>query len=875
MTSQNSHSVVDLDEHVDHSRVPHLQHPRELRLQTQTAHQTAAPYTPSPLTPTASAPDPDDFHSQDGVVAPPPVARPHGRPVVIEGPYCRVSDIPPLASYQQPGWDPSMNAAMLTGFRDELARLDGVITPGVDNTPFVQYAIEALTRDRDTGYSAAAPSGSSGPGQQRHSYQPRPNHQHSRRPVSLPPRPPAAAHPPADAARFQAQQQHLPLPHIPGPRESAHSLAETLLKKGPRPPQPHEWRPVESEELASSGAGLPPLTFRPWPLRAPALFGFMAVCVLMIAALILSAVYSHLHQGLLEWETIYGARYFFFRLVPQLIAAAILLYAQFLVTTIFRLLPFARLASNVPTERDGALFQELYPSFLWPRLVGPWNVWVPVLVTWLMNFTLPLQSSLFTVILVEETWTWAAVQGVAWTLVALYLALLASTILVWRYWASLETTGLIWDPRSLADIAALVSETNTAEDYRGTQQARSRDGIRFALRRRALDRLCYWTWKDGRHGFWHTLGSPMDEANLIPAPDLTAGQRMQRHDEKHHHTALPDTDPANHDIESTDSQNHYLPVPLRTSRLLWHTLTATILLLAVFIATFLPATRIAAGFPPRLPSAPQPGAFSPADFLYSFLPALLGTAVFLSFQRLDAHLRVLQPWAALSSSSLSSDQASLLADYAACPPWGACTLRALRNGHWRLAVVSLLSGLFVLVPVLAGACFMALTVVVEAEEAGSGGGGGGSGPSSLSAADGGGEQEVRMFVNMPAYGILLGLLVLYVVGLVALLPRRGALRMPHAVTCLAEVVGYLVNSDIREEPAFKRCVSRQEMRGKLGAGSGLPGGMQSRWVFGLGETTGGMGGGGGGGELGVRRVKKFTEKRRVRKSQIRRPLLRV
>jgi hypothetical protein len=599
----------------------------------------------------------------------------------------------------------------------------------------------------------------------------------------------------------------------------------------------------------------------------------MAVCVLMIAALILSAVYSHLHRGLLEWATLYGGRYFLFRLLPQLIAAGILLYAQFMVTTMFRMLPFVRLASKVPADREGALFQELYPSFLWPRLVGPWKLWIPVLVTWLMNFTLPLQSSLFTVILVDQTWTWATVQGVAWTLVALYLALMASTVLVWRYWASLETTGLIWDPRSLADIAALVSETNTAEDYRGTQLARSRDGIRFALRRRAADRLCYWTWKDGRHGFWHTLGSPMDETNLIPVPDLTAGQRMQRHDEKHplnFPTTNPDPDtPPNHDLESSHPHPHpqthhnrYLPLPLRTSPLLWHTLTATILLLAILIATFLPATRLAAGFPPKLPSAPRPGAFSQADFLYSFIPSLLGTVVFLSFQPLDLHLRVLQPWAALSSSSDDDDgggdqrysrgveaEKSMLADYAACAP-GECALRALRNGHWRVAVVSLLSGLFVLVPVLAGGSFMALTITTTTPV----GDGVGAGEE---------KEEVRIFANMPAYGILLGLLVLYVVGLVALFPGRRKLRMPHAVTCLAEVVGYLVNSDMREEPAFKRRVSRREMAAKMGVGRRMPADAQSRWVFGYGEN----------GELGVRRVRRFTEKRRVRKSQIRRPLL--
>ncbi|KAL2147030.1 hypothetical protein VTI28DRAFT_912 [Corynascus sepedonium] len=902
---QNS-QTFDSEEHVEQPR-SHMQPSPEVRLrrdplppsdshprhlQTQTIHQSVIPYALS--TPSL----PPDLSSQDAIFGPPTVARSYGPPVIIEGPYRRVPEIPPLAPYQQAAWEASTNSAMATDFREELARLDGVVTPGIDNTPFIQYAIEALSRDRDTGYSAANSGSqtSSYPlntalAQERQSYQPRrsqhqqqPPHQphqpeqpqqHQQQqplPVSgpLPVRPPAA-HPHAETTRPEARQQQAPRPFVPGPRESAHSLAESLLKKGSRPAQPHEWRPVEKDELISSAGQAPLPTFRPWPLRTPALLVFMLLCILMIAALILSAVYSQLHQGLLEWEGMYGGRYFLFRLVPQLIAAMVLLYAQYLVTTMMRMVPFARLAFKVPEVREGALFQELYPSFLWPHLVGPWNIWIPILITWLINFTIPLQSSLFTVVLVDQRWNWATVQGVAWTLVALYLALLASTMIIWRYWAGLESTGVIWDPRSIADIAALVSETNTADDYRGTQLARSRDGIRFALRHRTTDRLCYWTWKDGRHGLWHTLGSPMDDADpLLPIPAPASGQPMERLDEKH-----PDYDPEASNQAPYHKYN-YLPLPLRTSPLLWATLTATILLIAIFIATFLPSTRLARGFRPTLHTTPHGGAFSPADFFFAFLPSLIGTFVFLAYQTLDRHLRVLQPWAAmscLSSSSSSSSsspiplhrngsgapaEASVLADYAACAP-GEVTVRALRNGHWRVAGVSLLATLFALVPVLAGGSFMAVTPIVV--------------PDTLGGREG--EEawgEVRMFANEVAYGILLGLLVLYVVGLVALFPRRAAFRMPHGVTCLAEVIGYLVNSEIREEPAFKRCVSRREMAGKMGVGRGVPPEMQTRWVFGFG-SGGGVGGKGAekgaGGELGVRRVSRFTEKRRVRKSQIR------
>ncbi|KAL2158429.1 hypothetical protein VTH06DRAFT_4477 [Thermothelomyces fergusii] len=831
--SRSSHSSKS-EGHAEQSRT-HLQPSPELRRLGQD--------------PPSAFDTPARAVSQADIFTPATGARSYGPPVIVEGPYLRVPEIFPPAPHERSDWSASMNPAMANDFRDELARLDGVITPGVDNTPYIHYAIEALCRGRDSGSPATnfgSQSPSPGPvsalpgghGPQGHGPQLPPQRQ------PLPPSTPLSSHPPdvhphAETAPPETRPQPLPRPFVPGPQESAHSLAESLLKKGSRPPQPHEWRPVEQDELLVAGPRVPLPTFRPWPLRTPALVVFMLLCLLMVAALILSA----------------------------LVAAPMLLYAQFLVTTMSRMMPFVRLASKSAEEREGALFQELYPSFLWPRFVGPWNFWVPVLVTWLANFTIPLQSSLFTVILVEGRWVWATVQGVAWTLVALYLALLASAAVAWRYWSGLESTGVLWDPRSLADIAALVSETNTADDYRGTQLARSRDGIRFALRHRATDRLCYWTWKDGRHGLWHTLGSSMEEADpLLHMADPTTAQRMQRHDEKH----ADHDDPYQHnqDPEAPNGgprRHHcrYLPVPLRTPPLLLATITATALVVAIFVVTFLPSTRLEKGFPPRLRTAPRGGAFSPADFFFAFLPSLLGMFVFLAYQTFDKHLRVLQPWAAMSCLSESEStpsssttttatatnqptfsgapaEASILADYAACAP-GQATARALRNGHWRVAAVSLLADLFVLIPVLAGGCFMAVT------------------PRGRDGEDEWG--EVRMFANQVAYGILLGLLVLYVAGLAVLLPARRPLRIAPPRHLPGR--GGRVPGQPRDPggAAFKRCVSRRELAARLG------GAAQTRWVFGFADADGGSG------ELGVRRVRRFTEKRRVRKSQIGRAFL--
>ncbi|KAK5662915.1 hypothetical protein OQA88_6327 [Cercophora sp. LCS_1] len=819
---------------------------------TLVPHAPSPPLLPFRLSSTSSE---AEIYGPDRLHGAPQVARAFSRPVIVEGPLRRVPDLPMQSPHQPADWEASFNAEMATGFRDDLARLEGVITPGVDDTPYIQYAIEALTRDRDTGYSGDGVSSSDGP-------TPAPYEHHQFRPMQPQPTtlPGAAPFPSPTPYPYPAPPPQASIPTRAGfngdglepppsleprrdPRASADSLASSL-KQGQRMAQAHEWRPVDRAFIVSKvgeakANGLPSLDFKPAALRAPALFGLMALCLLMVAALILSAVYSELHRGLIPYVSIYGGQYFLFRILPPVLGAIVLLYAQFVITTMLRILPFVGLASDRPEDREGSLFQNLYPkSFLWPQLIGPWQVWVPILATWLMNFTVPLHNSLFTVILKDGEWIWATTQGVAWTLVALYLVLFASTVIVWRYWATLDSTGLIWDPRSLADIAAIVSDTNVADDYHGTQLARSREGIRFALRRRAGDRLGYWAWKDGRPGFWYTLGSPLDNLHTLPlARDQLTGQKMTKNGEKQ-----PPTETNEIDLENASSalqgRARYLPWCLRSNQLTLFIVTTFIFLLAIFIVSFLPTTRIVDGFLPKLDAAPTPSAFSAANFLYSFLPSLLGMVLFLLFQSLDLSLRILQPWASLADPRGATTQQSLLADYAACAPLQA-PLHALRNGHHRVAAISLLSTLFAFIPTLAGASFMALT------------------PAS---------GVVRMYPNVPTYGVTLALLMVYLLVLVALLPGRGNMRMPHAVTCLAEVVGYVVNEEMVGDLAFKQCRERGEMLGKLGVGSPIDKEAGARWGLMVQREAGED-------VLGVRRVRRFTEKRVVRKSQIRRRVL--
>lgn len=754
-----------------------------------------------------------------------------------------------------------MNAAMLTGFRDELVREAGTVTPGVDDTPYIHYAIDALTRDRDTGYSGNETSASDiavhhippivpmqstgylGSPLAREQW---PQHQHQPVSPGQEPMEPSPVYYQDENDRAHGQPGRIGRLTPLGFETSGLNDSPVPTAWAPRSKhttiQPHEWRPVETDTMAETvsqekASGFPPLDFLPSLLR-PGSFAFlMFLCILMLTALIFSAVHSEQNQGLMEFNgLIYGSQYFVFRILPQLLAAIILIYSQCVVAAMFRIYPFLRLSSDRPEDRDGAIFQDLYPkSFLWPRFIGGWRVWTPILVTWLLSITIPLQSTLFTVILVDGVWMWGTVQGVAWTLVALYVALLVAAVIGFSFWARVQKTGLLWDARSLADIAMMISGTNTAADYQGTQLAGTRDRLRFALRRRGGDRLGYWTWKDGRGGHWYALGNSMDDERYLPFPDIPEayGAKADR---------LRDS-ASGYDVEASTYQSQaryrYLPWCLRSPQLLSAVVAAFSLLLGLLVVSFLQSTRITSGFRPLVQAAPQQGSFSAADFLYSFLPSLVGLILWQLFQALDLTVRTLQPWAALAETRGSAAEKSLLADYAACVPVQS-TIHAAKNGHWRVAAMSLLSTVFLLLPVLGGGMFMAFT-----------------------RPDG----QVRMFPNVPAFAIALALLVLYFLALVGMVPRRGAFRLPHAVDCLAEIISFLANKDLLADQAFKKCATKADMLRQMGLAHGTRE-TQPRWVFAaavrssLASSAEGV--------PGVRRTRLFTEKRPIRKSQIRR-----
>ncbi|KAI0886139.1 uncharacterized protein GGS22DRAFT_160026 [Annulohypoxylon maeteangense] len=828
--------------------------------QSPASQSTVVPYAPTP----PPAPTPPSIPSDSEVYGP---QRLWGHQQVIDDDVDRsMMSTPPGMRYDQPQFPPMVMVShqdpTFGDFKDDLARAAGVVTPGVDDGPYIRHALDALTsrnngRGSDEIYQQAyhfTPTTVPSPYKQSSIQLPseRIIRDNTPRdwPIGPPPGPVSAPTPTAEdelREKRQQRQERAKFADDPwGAILTSTASTEAANEGYNRNPSPHSERREERTISPKPKLNLPrnlerwqarsdlvidpetglhncgraldweaPLTLKPWVLRPQSLLILAALCLLMVVALIVSAVYSMNHNGLTPYAgTIHGGQYFLFRMLPQLIAIIILIYAQCVITAAFWVLPFSAMASDDRNERRGAMFLPLYPkSFLWPQLGGAWNIWIPIFNVWLLNFTIPLQSSLFTVILVDGNWVWATVQGVAWTLVALYVSFMLSLVVLFVFW-NRRRTGMMqkWGIRTLGDIIFLISQSNSLSRYRGLETAPTRSDMRQRLQGNA-DRLGFWFSPEVPEiGTWYGIGMSTSEGDL--GTEKSEGPKWAMRREGSLEAAERSSDP--------NIRDRYLPWCFRDSQITLFVVASSILLLALVIVSFLHSTDLRNGFLPLLSAMPVAGAFSAADFVYSFIPSLLGLILFLLFQSLDLTLRILAPWGELSRAEGSRAETSLLLDYATCLPFES-TYKALRNKHWRVAFVSLLSPVFALLPVLGGGLFLALTPP---------------------------DKVVRMYPNVPAFAIILTLLFLYVAGLVCLIPSRGQFRLPHAVTCLAEVISFCTDEKLRTDGAFDLHLMLEptDLAGHLDLGKDWH--RQGRWILSTGRNNDER--------LGIKRFSKYT-----------------
>ncbi|KAI0998091.1 hypothetical protein K3495_g10100 [Podosphaera aphanis] len=536
----------------------------------------------------------------------------------------------------------------------------------------------------------------------------------------------------------------------------------------------------------------PELTFIPMILRPFSFFTLSCACIFMIA--FLSVVESMHKIGFAGWNgKMSGRQFFLFRVSPQLLAGLIFIYIQCVSSAITRIMPFISLAANDARQRSEGLFMILHPTIFRPIRGKKLRINICLCIYLLSILIIPLQSAMFTVTPVNKSWQWVTVKGIIRTLIVIYSLILGASIVSGLFFHH-RITGLMWDPRSLADIVTMLPRSNALKDYSGTDILKSTEDIRNRLDARH-ERLGYWKLQNSptelfyclgeegvtlQHSPWKTMDR-LSELTLGRCPD--AERPAPRHDRR--------------------IRYRFIPWYMRDlSVVIWSMIGFTFLLV-ILTLSFVPPVAIRKGFAPFSNGVSKLPSFSIANILFSFVPSIIGMLLYLLFQPLDMALRILKPWTELSGPEGATADESLLLDYSAALPIQS-TLSAISAGHYRIAATSFLSDLFVFIPILSGALFS---------------------PEILPST------SVRIMPNPCVAIILLVLFLMYLFGLLLLISGHDRMYLPHGVTCLAEIISFFHNSHILEDAAFLGVRTKAELATRLLAEK--TSGGTHRWAFGV------------------------------------------
>lgn len=636
---------------------------------------------------------------------------------------------------------------------------DSAPTPGVDDMPYIRFAIDQLTRDEEvTGGSRHGSVASDDYPVERFvpdeglGYYPRS----------------------AGAARPPDQEQQERRPSLQRQDSQGPDLFVAVDKPDDRSRYPD--------------LDYVPIVLRPWALALVAL-----CCLLMIAGIVFCNVWSKRRRGLWNCDGLGGSRYFVFQFLPQLLAILIIVWMFVVQAAVYRTIPFAMMA--VGRRRDRVLqdLPILSRNFVLPDFShfqhGEASIGVSLFLIWLANFiAVPLQSCLFQakyyIIDGRGTWRWTSVQAVGWALVAVY-ALLTIALLLLMLRFTRSWTGLMWDPVSLADLIPLIQRSNILHYFERSETA---PDVRDVVPPRTL-RLGYW--------------------RMSNQPDIFYGIGEESAPMRNPSSQQPVTKEKQSDVSNTDSldleqqrtlvnepfeRTLYSPFTryrwtvwfLRDSSVATWIVIVFVLFIAFVVVSFA-SEGIERGFLPRLPTLPSADGFSPSNFVFSFVPSLIGTVLFLAWQPIDVYFRAVQPFADMSSPDGAPAERSLLLCYPSRLPLET-TLRALSARHYKVAWTSFMGVASLPIPVLAGGVFQALYY-----------------PS---------RNQVRMATFLPAYYTLMAFCGLYALSFLIIWPRRKR-YLPHDVRTLADVISFLYLSPLLSDKALRDARSKADLATRL------------------------------------------------------------
>jgi hypothetical protein len=581
--------------------------------------------------------------------------------------------------------------AALSSASMQIARQYDPPTPEAD-TPYVRFAIDQITRDEDEdeGKPWLGPDFGNaydeGPIPLEQEYPPMPEMPFDDiSPIPIPPRSPRRKSSQTPAQHPLQQQLNLFTPFEP--------LADSLYA---------------------------PLTALPPILRPIRLAVFISLVTLYLIALIFTAIWSRVRTGLSNYGTLGDGTYFVFQYLPTLLGMILLLWLFEIEKAVYRIAPFIALASKTSSTRGYGAILPLYPSsFALPSLAhlraGQRAIGVFLLASWLALFTIPLLASSFNVYFrgTPGQWVWLATQGTIWTAIALYIILLAASITLWIFLHRRES-GLKWDVRTLADLIVITERSNILDHFADIGVDVNKYEL-WGHSTERQDRLGYFNTAYNPNDVFHTLGAPNRPARPYSADESILNEKLlgqptgySNINEAEYGRPYSYGSTGTHNttdlVLQPDNTDNYLPWFLRTGFAFIWVVIALLLLLMFLVVSYLPATAVNSGFAPDLPEAVNRLGFSSSNFLYSFIPSLLGLLCLLIWQPIDLAFRRLQPYASMSSAGGCLAEKSLLLSYTADTPF-IVTLKAAVNGHLRVALLSFITLIASLLPILAGGVF--------------------------------------------------------------------------------------------------------------------------------------------------------------------------
>lgn len=478
--------------------------------------------------------------------------------------------------------------------------------------------------------------------------------------------------------------------------------------------------------------------------------------------------------------------------MPQLLGVFVVLWIFVVQAAVYRIIPFCIMASARSSEKVLQELPILPANFLFPDFRhfrhGEPLVGLALSAFWVTNFTIPLLSCAFQTTLYNingaEVWRWASVQEVVWVLVGLYTILVvALVLLLMRFIRS--KSGLMWDPVCLADLIPIFQRTNILPGFDGSEISGS---IRTHIPQRSL-RVGYWTTSRGANTFY-AVGEEnasmrrysMEHGRLrekMPTSYTTSDFELEN---QRHSNA--DSFPRN--IHSPFVRYRWAPFFLRDTAVVAWIVTAIVLLIAFIVVSFV-NSAVRTGFVPLLPTRPDYRGFSSSNFLYSFIPSLLGMFLFLAWQPIDTYFRAIQPFSSLSAPRGATAETSLLVAYPSCLPLEV-TFLALMARHYKVAWISFISLVSLSLPVLAGGVFEAQYFVRT--------------------------QDIRVSAYMPAYYALIALAILYALSFLVIWPTRKR-YLPHKIHTLADLLSFLYQSPLLRDSVFREPTSKADLVTRL------------------------------------------------------------